>query len=247
MVQSYACKHAMDAPSLLILFLLLGLFGSQVFVLDVVVVPYTAFPVLLQHLLILLADGDAFDAFDFLPFDKHNDSADSGNDTSECDKETCGPTGTVVAVQPPHKPRQDALQEGVPYHQPYDSIHSCNSSWWSSDSCQGSIGDFVWGKRAGQRRAEMGRGGYIMGPYLRVKLIRSWKTKPSSMNACQASKGDFLLLDAILEKEIQIAKAPRGESKTCDTKEGVKDLRIPLYPFASGRVDVIASGNAHCR
>lgn len=47
MVQSCVCKHVMDAPSLLIRFLLLGLFSSQVFVLDVVVVPYTAFPVLL--------------------------------------------------------------------------------------------------------------------------------------------------------------------------------------------------------
>jgi hypothetical protein len=73
-----------------------------------------------------------------------------------------------------------------------------------------------------------------MGPYLRVKLIRPGKTEPSSMNACQTSKGNFLLLEAILEEEIQIAKAPRGKSKTCDTKESIKDLRIPLYPFASG-------------
>ena len=60
-----------------------------------------------------------------------------------------------------------------------------------------------------------------MGPYLRVKLIRSWKTEPSSMNACQAPECNFLLLDSILEKEIQVAKAPRGKSKPGDTKESI--------------------------
>lgn len=80
---------------------------------------------------------------------------------------------------------------------------------------------------------------------MRVELVRSRKAKPSSMDTCQASKGDFLLLKSILEEVIKVTEAPGRKPKASNTEESIQDLRIPFNPLPSGRVDVVTSRNAH--
>lgn len=86
--------------------------------------------------LVRLRNGNAFDLLDFLAFKEAHQSSDTRHDTTQGNKGTGAPTGTVEPVETPHDTRKNGLKDGVPDVHPDDKVEFPYLGGRCSDTCE---------------------------------------------------------------------------------------------------------------